>query len=246
MERREFLKNGLVASVLATQILSPSKASLIEIKYISPEQIEIDKRIVVYLTIDDGPGHYMKEILTKLDENGGKATFFIVGQHYKENPNGHSLLVEAIQKNHLIGNHSYSHPNFHKLGMESAKSEILKTDEIIEQVYNDSGIKRNQERKYFRFPGGATKNSILPFLRDLGYKPIKSWDEQKEDDWNVDTLDWQYGHGMSGEAIMKICKRAKDKDVVLIHDTPAPKNFTFNNIIPYYLDKEKYQLILPS
>jgi len=246
MKRREFLKKSLEASVIATQLLSPSKASIIEIEDMKPEEIQVDKRVHIYLTIDDGPGHYMGEILNKLGENKSKAIFFIVGQYYKGNPNGHSLLVKAVQKGHLIENHSYSHPNFHKLSIESAKSEILKTDKIIEQIHTDSGIKRDQERKYFRFPGGATKNSILPFLRDLGYKPIKSWDEQKEDDWDVDTLDWRYRNGMSGEAIMKICRRTKDKDVVLIHDTPAPKSFTFNNIIPYYLNKEKFQLILPS
>src|SRR3989344_7137003 len=128
MKRRDFLKKSLEASVLATQILSPSKASIIKIEDMKPEEIEIDKRIHVYLTIDDGPGYYMGKILNKLEENKSKATFFIVGQHYKGNPNGHSLLVEAVQKGHLIENHSYSHPNFHKITNEKAKSEILKTD----------------------------------------------------------------------------------------------------------------------
>lgn len=256
MQRRDFIKRGLTALTMASMPSFVSKAGIVEYPedyhYETPKVTSEDlpnpnsKVKQVYLTIDDGPGHYMQGILDKLDKSKGKVTFFIVGQHYNGNSRGHALLVEAIQKGHLIGNHSFSHPNFHNLSQETAKSEIQRTDEIIEKVYADSGIERNPNTKLFRFPYGATKSSITPFLKEIDYKPIKSWDENKGNDWDIDSLDWRYGNGLSGESIMKICRRTNAGDVILIHDTPAPKTFTFNSIIPYFSNTEEYKLIIPT
>jgi peptidoglycan/xylan/chitin deacetylase (PgdA/CDA1 family) len=208
-----------------------------EKKELNEDKKETPKEI--YLTIDDGPGKYMGEILETLGEN--KATFFIVGDQCGDEQKL-SLLEKAVKSGHILGNHSFHHPSFPSISLERGKSEIKKTDDIIEGVYKKAEVER--KIKLFRFPGGATKNSIIPYLNELGYKPIKVWSQ--EDDWNIDTEDWRYGKGRGAESIMSTCRQTKDKDVVLVHDMPNGLPFTAHTIIPYFVKSKDYKLILPS
>ena len=57
----------------------------------------------VYLTFDDGPSIYTKEILDTLDKYGVKATFFVV------NGKQNHLMKEIVNRGHQIGLHTYTH-----------------------------------------------------------------------------------------------------------------------------------------
>ncbi|MEM3113125.1 MAG: polysaccharide deacetylase family protein [Candidatus Pacearchaeota archaeon] len=242
MKRRDFLKR-LIEITLASSNLGVYSESIQQPKIKSEDLLATGIKNI-YLTIDDGPGKYMGEILEKINKRKGKVVFYIVGEHYNANKTGQTLVKKAIEYGHIIANHSYSHPNFNSISLDSAKIQIQKTDEIIEKAYSEVGIKR--EVKLFRFPGGSAKKSVIPFLETLRYRPIRSWDSKKEDDWNIDTLDWKYGNGIDGEKIMNICRKTKEGDVVLVHDQPRGNYFTANRIIPYYLNEKEYKLILPA
>ena len=64
-------------------------------------------RRVVYLTFDDGPVEPCTPwVLTTLDRYGVKATFFMVGDNVRRNP---ELYREVRRRGHSYGNHTMHH-----------------------------------------------------------------------------------------------------------------------------------------
>jgi peptidoglycan/xylan/chitin deacetylase (PgdA/CDA1 family) len=82
----------------------------------------------ICLTFDDGPGPKTLRIAEFLHSHGIKATFFVVGKHIEQFPDG---LPELIRLGHSIGNHTFSHPHLPHLSDESVIEEIVKTDALI-------------------------------------------------------------------------------------------------------------------
>lgn len=107
----------------------------------------IMSRKKVYLTIDDGPSKDFKEKVDFLYLRGIPAVFFCLGENLEKQEED---VLYAIRKGFTIGNHSYKHMHFSDMNLEECKESILKTDEIIEIMYQRSCIKR--PTKLFRFP----------------------------------------------------------------------------------------------
>jgi len=101
----------------------------------------------VYLTIDDAPSRDFKAKMEYLHQHSIPAIFFCEGQHIEENG---KFLPDAVRRGFILGNHAFSHPRFSELPLEECKREILRTDEMIENVYRIAGVER--PAKYFRFP----------------------------------------------------------------------------------------------
>ena len=138
-----------------------------------------------YLTIDDGPSVGRRQKVDVLANLGIEAVWFSMGKDMKERPDD---AIYTIQHGGILGNHSYSHPNFSQISLNQAYEEILKTDEMVEEMYRQAGQVRPM--KVFRFPygnKGADKpfydfsyneeqrervNTIQKFLRELGYTSL--------------------------------------------------------------------------
>jgi len=193
------------------------------------EKSESIKKII--LTIDDGPLNSMGDILETLGTEN-PVIFYEIGECMNSS-RGMDLTKKAIFNGHAIGNHSYSHPDFTKISFSSAVRQIERTEELINQAYEEVGVK--QKQKFFRFPGGAESSRVKDELVDRGYI-IQGWD--------TDTNDWRYysrKKPLSGDRIMSYCASAKDGDIVLTHDRP----FSLRKVIPYFLDKDRFKLVLP-
>ncbi len=138
---------------------------------------------IVYLTIDDAPSEDMKMKIDFLESKGIKAIWFCLGKFLKDT-NRQKEVIYAIKKGHIIGNHSFDHPHFSEISLEECFEQIKKTDELIDKIYERSGVKR--PIKVFRFPyldkGGGENihegwqedkkehiQSIQDFLKKLGY-----------------------------------------------------------------------------
>lgn len=65
--------------------------------------------LTVYLSFDDGPQHGTANCLRICQDNGVKATFFMVGLHQLEA--GRPALVDSVRSNplFLLANHSFTH-----------------------------------------------------------------------------------------------------------------------------------------
>ena len=201
----------------------------------------------IYLTIDDGPGVAMPDMLSILGNNN-PVVFYIIGKNMETGTRIRQAR-QAIEQGHIIGNHSYSHPEFSRISIDKGKSEIEKTDKIIEQVYNEVGILC--PKKLFRFPYGdpgywysektgvhgtkAKKQAFADFLKEQGYTTQY---------WDVDTDDWRYYSEKTPRSLPTILSNAmsaNDGDIVLMHDRPKTSVAIINN----YLNSKKFEFILP-
>lgn len=104
-------------------------------------------------------------ILDLLDENGIKATFFIVGWTAERFP---AMVRSIVERGHEIGCHSYEHRKVYSLAPEEFRQDTGKAKDILENI---SG-----RRVYgYRAPTySITKQSLwaLDILQELGF----TWD----------------------------------------------------------------------
>ncbi len=100
-----------------------------------------------YLTIDDGPSVHFETLVDFLAARNIPAVFFNRGDHMEARP---EAVIYGIRKGYIMANHAYSHRRFSGLSMEECKEEILRTEAVLEGLYNRAGVERTQ--KYFRFP----------------------------------------------------------------------------------------------
>ncbi|WP_245600148.1 polysaccharide deacetylase family protein [Paenibacillus harenae] len=130
-----------------------------------------DEKLVA-LTFDDGPDiRYTTDILDILKEKGVKATFFVVGQQVKKNP---EVLKRIVDEGHAIGNHSYNHKDLSKLNKQQILEEMSTNDAIIKDAVGFTPT-------MFRAPYGAVSDTLKNVLKANNRKLIG---------WNVDTRDW--------------------------------------------------------
>lgn len=147
---------------------------------------------IIYLTFDDGPSENTIKILDILDKYEVQATFFVVGPSYKLK---NDLLIEIINRGHLLAIHSYNH-DYKAIYKSEADyiSDFYKCYNWIKNITNTKPI-------LYRFPGGSSttitkkeniENIIIKLDKD-GFKHV---------DWNVDSFDSRYNTDVN--AITKI------------------------------------------
>lgn len=138
--------------------------------------------IKAYLTIDDITSKNTKAIVDYLCEKKIQAVLFAWGKLVEQN---YEDTLYALNKGMVIGNHSYSHLPFSELTPEEGILEIEKCEAILDNLYNDSGIKR--EYRLFRFPyddkGKDNKDFYQKYLRDQGFCKL--------DDRNINIDFWE-------------------------------------------------------
>ncbi|WP_339314528.1 polysaccharide deacetylase family protein [Paenibacillus sp. FSL R10-2734] len=128
---------------------------------------------VIALTFDDVPDpRFTPQLLNILKKYHVKATFFVVGSRAKKHP---AMVKRMIREGHAIGNHSYNHPQFVKLEMNDFRTQIIKTENIIQTL---AGYKP----RLIRPPYGDISEQQLKWAKNHGYTLVN---------WNVDSLDWK-------------------------------------------------------
>lgn len=136
-------------------------------------------------------------ILSVLDENETKITFFMVGEwvdKYKE------AVKKIADKGHELANHSDTHPHVNKLTYEKNMEQI---DLCNKKISNITG----KEPTLYRGPYGEYNNTVIKAADKMEMKTIQ---------WNLDTLDYK---GLTGD---KMWERLKDKltngSIILMHN----------------------------
>lgn len=88
------------------------------------------KRRVVYLTFDDGPiPEQTPWVLDILDRYGIKATFFMVGDNVRRNPD---LLAEVRRRGHSVGNHTMHHLQGMRVTARRYLRDVSEADALID------------------------------------------------------------------------------------------------------------------
>ena len=161
----------------------------------------------VVLTFDDGPlPRNSNQVLQILADNCIKATFFIIGEQARANPEGVRKLIAA---GHSVGTHSQRHPlTFHKMSEAQARQEIEQGIESTKAAMTDpSAI-----APFFRIPGLLRAPPVEAYLESQGIQT-----------WSTDFLadDW---HRISSAKVYDLAMKrmeAAGKGILLLHDIQA-------------------------
>lgn len=163
------------------------------IAFVSSSMVEEPPKIAI--TFDDGPSSQCTgRLLDGLKERNVKATFFLIGENAKENP---ELVRRLDEEGHLIGNHTYHHVEITKVSDEEAKKEILDTNKVITSITGKSV-------EYMRPPFGLWQRNLEMEIEVL---PVM---------WTIDPLDWTTEN--VDEIVNKVVTEAEENDIILLHD----------------------------
>lgn len=156
------------------------------------------KKDKLYLTFDDGPHPvYTVRILDLLDKYNVKASFFVVGEFAKENP---EIIKRMKDDGHLICMHSLKHKN----GLFQTPFDTTRDFESSIKILDELGVKPN----YFRPPWGHFNLATASELRKNNLSPVL---------WDVMAKDWS-GSTSSQEIMIKLSQRTSAGDIICLHD----------------------------
>ena len=176
------------------------------------ENIYTSEEKRVFLTFDDGPTTTVTPlILDLLKQENIKATFFVLGNRAKANPD---LIKREFEEGHYIANHGYTHKY----------SQIYQSSQTVLDEYNyaEGCIQEalgnpDYHSRVFRFPGGSVggyyktiKKEAKQFLRQNNIVSL---------DWNALSKDAEGAH--TKETIMQNIAGTvgqKQSVVILMHD----------------------------
>ena len=180
------------------------------------------KRKLLCLTFDDGPGQYTDDLLNCLEENNAHATFFMLGQNVVNYPEQVQHILKAGCE---IGSHSYDHPNLKNLDLDSVKKQFTDTDDFLIKACG-------QAATVARAPYGEWNQDII----DTVGKPFFTWSVDSRD-WDYKDADLDYKSVMEGDL--------SDGSIILMHDIHQPTVEAAKRIIPE-LVAQGYKLVTVS
>ena len=163
---------------------------------------------VIYLTFDDGPGPYTRDLLAVLKKYNVKATFFVISTKYFD------VVKDIVKDGHSIGIHCYTHDYDKIYASEDAYFRDLR--KIQDKIEEYTGVRTT----LVRFPGGSSNTAsrfnkgimtrLTKALHDMGYQYY---------DWNVDSYD--AGGAKDADSVVELVKRGVQEQnisIVLQHD----------------------------
>jgi len=162
-----------------------------------------DARGLIALTYDDGPNpRFTESLLSILERHGARATFFLIGKWTEREP---ALAREVQAAGHAIGNHTFTHPTLALCSGERVQGELRRCAAAVE----DAGVSfsRVDGAALMRPPWGRRRPGTLRAIRSAGYAPVI---------WSVTGWDWRKRE--TADSIADRCGKAKDGDVILLHD----------------------------
>jgi peptidoglycan/xylan/chitin deacetylase (PgdA/CDA1 family) len=137
------------------------------------------------------------------------------------------MILRAFDSGNEIANHSWSHPQLSRLSHGQIRSELQRTNDIIEEV---TGVAPNNMRP----PYGAMNNNVINVSGELGLSLII---------WSVDPEDWRYRN--SGRIYNHVMTNVRDGDVILLHDLYESTAAAAVRLIPSLLARG-FQLVTVS
>lgn len=159
---------------------------------------------VVYLTFDDGPNEYTRQIVNILNQNNIRGTFFWVGQNVQDV----QLAKEMVREGHVIGTHTMRHT------MMRSKTK-LEQIQLIKESTDYVSKKIGSPIYYFRPPYGAVDGNTLAASQATGEILIS---------WSVDTKDWMYQDNQN-VILYNIQKEVSSGAIILMHERPRTTEY---------------------
>lgn len=177
-------------------------------------QDTVDK--IIYLTFDCGyeNGNTLA-ILSALKKHQVPATFFVVGNFLRDNP---ELAKQILAEGHTLGNHTMHHPDMSKMSdLESFEKEIKALEDICLEVTGQ------EVSKYYRPPQGKYSEANLQMAQQLGYQTFF---------WSLAYVDWYADNQPTKEqAFEKLLGRIHPGAIVLLHNTSSTNGAILDELL---------------
>jgi peptidoglycan/xylan/chitin deacetylase (PgdA/CDA1 family) len=158
-------------------------------------RVKVDQPLAA-LTFDDGPHpEYTPRLLEILASYGASATFFMVGEAAKSQPD---LVRQVAEAGHAIGNHSWSHVSFPTVSWRERRA----------QVQSCAAELAPFEQRLFRPPHGHQTLRTRFDLWRLGYQVVT---------WNIAPQDWlDYP---AAQLVDRVIEQLSPGSIILFHDS---------------------------
>ena len=154
------------------------------------------------LTFDDGPyPPYTERLLDVLKEKKVHATFFLVAERARKNP---ELVRRITEEGHTVGLHAFRHRDFLKLTEEEKQKDLETGKKILQSI-------TGKEPRYWRPPHG---------FRDYSVGAVAAKQKLTVVNWSVVPRDWT-GIGKQ-EIYNRVMDKAETGSIVLLHDGDSP------------------------
>lgn len=171
---------------------------------------------IIFLTFDCGyENGNTTSILEALKKHNIKATFFVVGNFIKDNPD---LIKTIVSQGHIIANHTFSHPNMSAIStIEDFSNELSKVEDLYKEITGKEMI------KYYRPPQGIFNTTNLQMAKTLGYTTFF---------WSLAYVDWiQDNQPSKEEAFSKLLSRIHPGAIVLLHNTSSTNAYILDELL---------------
>lgn len=156
------------------------------------------------------------ELIAILNENGVKATFFMVGGFIERYPHSVKKFADA---GHEIANHSDTHLHMSGLGSENVIKELSGCEKKITEITGKS-------TKLFRAPYGDYDEELIKTSRKEGFQVIQ---------WDVDSLDWK--DISADEIAARVRKNVKSGSIILFHNGAKNTPEALKKLLPELKEK---------
>lgn len=172
---------------------------------------EDSKPKYVALSFDDGPSlKCTPMMLDVLEENGVKASFFLIGQNINEETA--PIIRRMVRMGCDVENHTYSHPNLTQIPDAQILEEVAKTDSLIE-------LYAGTKPRYLRPPFTAHNAHVAEVV---GGKIFIA---------GLSCRDWRADMPVEDRVTMTL-DRVEDGRILLFHDTNERTVEAMKTIIP--------------
>lgn len=154
---------------------------------------------LIALSYDDGPNQYITpRLIDLLKRERVPATFFLLGQSVKPNPETTQALIDAGFE---IGNHTMTHVDLRKADVATIGEEIGGLQQLLE-------TRHGVLPRLFRPPYGRSDRRVVAEVFKWNMDVIY---------WSLDTEDWKHDR-TAEDIISQIEGKARGGDIILMHD----------------------------
>lgn len=156
----------------------------------------------VYLTIDDGPTHWLPDIVEVLTEKQAPATFFWIGIYDPPQP---EIIQRMLEAGLQFGTHTLEHHHLAGKPASFQKYQILAGLERIKNWVAPAPV------PYMRPPAGSWDDTTQEIVTSLGLVQVL---------WNVDPKDWHPEATAEG-ILSHVLSSLRPGAIILLHEKPV-------------------------
>lgn len=152
----------------------------------------------VCLTFDDGPAAWTPAILDALRQGGARATFFVLGEHVREEP---SLAARLAREGHEVGSHGLVHVDLTTLATGQLRAGLGTAQDVVEAA-------TGARPRLFRPPYATADRRVARAAASVGLKTTVLRD--------VDPADWRATD--PDAVVVAVLRDVRPGSIVCLHD----------------------------